>query len=434
MKKLRQIFSLFTQKEEYEEVRENIESNIPFRGTNLWILIFAVFIASLGLNVNSTAVIIGAMLISPLMGPIMGIGFAVAVSHPKILRKSLVNFLFATGAGLVTSTLYFLISPLSEAHSEILARTAPNIYDVLIAFVGGCAGMLANGSKLKGNVIPGVAIATALMPPLCTAGYGLATGQFNYFFGAFYLYTINSVFIAVATFIMVKILEFPDHSFTDPQTERRWKVFMWILTVVTLIPSIWFGYQMILKNTFEQNANRYITSDALFPNNFLLSKNISFEKNQIELTYGGERLTQKDFSDMIKKGAKYGLQGTKIIIKQGFNFTSQSNTLEQNRSQIAQNNMQKVLSIQDSINKEEKLSREVFDELKLQNPDISGFSFTNTKVQRDSLSNAAKVAMIISSENLTQSERNEIENFLKIRLKDNQAKVLFEREPASEDE
>ncbi len=432
MKKLKAIFSLFTQKEEYEEVRENIESNIPFKGTNLWILIFAVFIASLGLNVNSTAVIIGAMLISPLMGPIMGVGFAVAVSHPKILRKSIVNFFFATVAGLVTSTLYFFISPLSEAHSEILARTAPNIYDVLIAFVGGCAGMLANGSKLKGNVIPGVAIATALMPPLCTAGFGLATGQFNYFFGAFYLYTINSVFIAVATFIMVKILQFPDHNFTEPQTERKWKIFMWVLTVVTLIPSIWFGYQMILKNNFEQNANRYITSDALFPNNFLLSKNISFEKNEIELTYGGERLTQQDFAAMIKKGAKYGLQGTKITIKQGFNFTSQPNTLDQNRTQIAQDNMRKVMSIQDSITNEEKRSREIFDELRLQDPEISGFSFTNTKIQRDSVPGATKVALVISTDNLNAAERENIENFLRIRLKDPETNVIFESETEEE--
>ena len=432
MNKIKAIFSLFTQKENYEEVRENIESNIPFKGTNLWILIFAVFIASLGLNVNSTAVIIGAMLISPLMGPIMGVGFAVAVSHPKILRKSIINFAFATGAGLLTSTLYFLISPLSEAHSEILARTAPNIYDVLIAFVGGCAGMLANGSKLKGNVIPGVAIATALMPPLCTAGFGLATGQVNYFFGAFYLYTINSVFIAVATFIMVKILQFPDHNFAEPQTERRWKTFMWVLTVLTLIPSIWFGYQMILKNNFEQDANRFITSDALFPNNFLLSKNISFEKNEIVLTYGGQKLTQDDISAMVKKGAKYGLQGTKITIKQGFNFVAQPNTLEQNRIQITQDNMRKVMTIQDSISSEEKRSREIFEELRLQQPEISGFSFTNTKIQRDSVPNTAKVAVVISTESLAATQREEIEDFLKIRLKDPETSVIFEEETVAE--
>lgn len=426
MEKLKEIFNLFTDKEDYSEVRQSIENSIPFKGTNLWILIFAVFIASLGLNVNSTAVIIGAMLISPLMGPIMGVGFAVAVSHPIILRKSIINFLFATGAGLVASTLYFLISPLSEAHSEILARTSPNIYDVLIAFTGGCAGMLAHGSKLKGNVIPGVAIATALMPPLCTAGFGLATGQFNYFFGAFYLYLINSVFIAVATFIMVKILEFPDHHFADAQTEQKWKTFMWILTVITLIPSVWFGYQMIKKNNFEQNVNQYISSEALFPNNFLLSKKISFEKNQIELTYGGEKLTEEDFSKMIKKGAKYGLQGTKIILKQGFNFTNDPNRLEQSAPQIAKDNMRKVLSIQDSINAEERLSKEIFQELKMQDPKIEGFSFTSTKIQRDSANEDTKLALVITNENLNNATKQNVEEFLRIRLKDRKANIIFE--------
>lgn len=360
------------------------------------------------------------------MGPIMGIGFAVGINHPPILRNSIKNYLFATVAGLVTSTLYFLISPLSEAHSEILARTSPNIYDVLIAFFGGCAGMLASGSKLKGNVIPGVAIATALMPPLCTAGFGLATGQLNYFFGAFYLYVINTVFIAVATFVMVKILDFPEYSFSDPKNEKRWKFFMWTLTVLTLIPSIWFGYQMVLKNTFEQNANRYITSDALFANNFLLSKKISFEKNEIELTYGGEKLTQEDFSDMIKKAAKYDLHGTKIIIKQGFNFAKNTNTLEQNNTAISTRNLEKVISIQDSISSENRVSKEIFQELKMQNEDISGFSYTNTKIQNDSVPTNSKVAMIVHQEGLSAQDKTKITDFVKIRLKDRNTKVVFE--------
>ena len=202
-------FKLNTEKEDYQTVIGNIEKDVVFKGTNLWLLVFAIFIASLGLNVNSTAVIIGAMLVSPLMGPIMGLGLGMAINDLALLKKSLFNYLLAAGVGLATSTIYFLLSPLDEAHSEILARTSPNIYDVLIALFGGFAGILATSSKQKGNVIPGVAIATALMPPLCTAGFGLATLNIDFFFGAFYLFLINTVFIALATLVTTRFLNFP---------------------------------------------------------------------------------------------------------------------------------------------------------------------------------------------------------------------------------
>ena len=176
-----------------DEAENAIREGVTFRGTNILILILAIFIASLGLNTNSTAVIIGAMLISPLMGPIIGIGLGVGIQDFELIKRSLRNLVMATGFSVLTSTLYFLISPVSEGHSELLARTSPTIYDVLIGLFGGGAGIIAIGSKSKGNVIPGVAIATALMPPLCTAGYGIATLQLNYFFGAFYLFLINSI-------------------------------------------------------------------------------------------------------------------------------------------------------------------------------------------------------------------------------------------------
>src|SRR5690606_15544667 len=180
--KLIEKFNISSEREEYGLIHETVEKGIYFKGTNLWILIFAIVIACVGLNVNSTAVIIGAMLISPLMGPILGMGYSLATYDFKLFRKALANFGFAVGASLATSTLYFLLTPLSEAHSELLARTQPNIYDVIIAMVGGLAGIVAVSSKQKGNVIPGAAIATALMPPLCTAGYGLPTANWSYFF------------------------------------------------------------------------------------------------------------------------------------------------------------------------------------------------------------------------------------------------------------
>ena len=174
-----------------EQAEQAIREGVSFRGTNIIILIIAIFIASLGLNTNSTAVIIGAMLISPLMGPIIGIGLAVGIQDFELMKRSFRNLMMATLFSVATSCLFFLISPVNEGHSELLARTSPTIYDVFIGFFGGAAGIVAIGSKVKGNVIPGVAIATALMPPLCTVGYGLATWQMKYFFGALFLFFIN---------------------------------------------------------------------------------------------------------------------------------------------------------------------------------------------------------------------------------------------------
>ena len=181
-KSLKYYFNLLSDKEDERQVVEHVSAGVEFRGTNLWILMCAIMIASLGLNVNSTAVIIGAMLISPLMGPIIGMGLSVGIGDFDLLKRALKNYGVATLISVVTATVYFLISPLSEARSELLARTSPSLYDVLIAFFGGAAGVLALTTKSKGQVIPGVAIATALMPPLCTAGYGLATAQWSYFF------------------------------------------------------------------------------------------------------------------------------------------------------------------------------------------------------------------------------------------------------------
>ena len=428
------VFSLFKQKENFSEVMTSIENSIPFKGTNLWVLIFAIFIASLGLNVNSTAVIIGAMLISPLMGPIIGIGFSVGINHPEMLKLSLKNYFFSFLIGLATSTLYFLISPLSEAHSEILARTSPNIYDVFIAFFGGAAGMLANGSKMKGNIIPGVAIATALMPPLCTAGYGIATGQFAYFFGAIYLYLINTVYIAVSTFLMVKILSFPAYHFLqNEKTEHKWQNIMWALVLVTLLPSIYFGYVMIKKNSFEHAANRFINNEAIFPNNFLLQKNISYETNTIELTYGGQKMEENAFNSLKDRLKIYDLDSTNIKINQGFNFVSPNTNTEattaftNNSTNISKESFAKMIAYQDSINSVQDLSSQVFKELRTQNNNIKGFTIGYVMMNTDSTNVAKKKKLILveTAENLSEKQKADLERYLKVRVENDSAKVII---------
>jgi uncharacterized hydrophobic protein (TIGR00271 family) len=279
-------FRLLKEKEEFSVVRSTIDEDAIFSGTNLWILFFAILVASLGLNMNSTAVIIGAMLISPLMGPIVGLGFGVAVNDLPLIKKASRNYAFAAGVGLAASTIYFLISPIDEAHSEILSRTLPTIYDVLIAFFGGFAGIIALASKHKGNVIPGVAIATALMPPLCTAGYGLATWQLNYFLGAFYLYLINSVFIAAATLITAYLLRFPIKKYADPKAERKERLIIWSVIIVTLLPSLYLGYDLVGQYKFRTRAEKFVETEAKFPNDYLLSKQIDTKKRRITLTFG----------------------------------------------------------------------------------------------------------------------------------------------------
>ncbi|SDD93965.1 TIGR00341 family protein [Riemerella columbipharyngis] len=424
--KLREVFSLFSQKENFDNIKENISASIPFRGTNLWILIFAIFIASLGLNMNSTAVIIGAMLISPLMGPIMGIGFSVGINDPWLLRKAIKNYAFATLIGLITSMIYFLISPISNSSSEILARTSPNIYDVLIAFFGGLAGIVATSSKLKGNVIPGVAIATALMPPLCTAGFGLATGQFNFFFGALYLYFINTVYIALSTFIILKVLDFPKYHFEDLKMEKRSQKIMWILVFFTLVPSIYFGYTMVRKNKFEQEALHFINTEAIFPNNFLLNKKVDYENREIELTYGGQKLDSTSIKTLNQRLNGYGLGKVKLSIKQGFNFIPATTTEEMSATASADQQLRKMLLMKsDSVKFHRDETYQIFKELKVQNSDIDNFGFNEMQQVNDSSSNKINVVIIGTKILLEEEKQKAITDWLRVRIKDNNAKVIF---------
>lgn len=312
---LKNIMDPSEERENEAETIENILKGINFRGSNLWVLIFAIFIASLGLNVNSTAVIIGAMLISPLMGPIMGIGLGIGINDFELIKKAFRNLAIATIFGILTSTLYFLLSPLNEARSELLARTTPTIYDVLIAFFGGMAGIVASSTRLKGNVIPGVAIATALMPPLCTAGFGLASGNLTYFFGAFYLYMINSVFIAFATTLGVKFMHFSKKSFVDKAREKKVQQIVYSILFLTIVPSIYITYNMIQSNIFETNAARFIANEINYPNTFVVNKHI--QKDSISVTLIGKEVPEDYIVLLHQKMEQYKLENCKLHLVQG---------------------------------------------------------------------------------------------------------------------
>ena len=316
---LHERFDLQADGADQREVEENICRGAEFRGMNLWVLIFATFVASLGLNVNSTAVIIGAMLISPLMGPIMGMGFSVGISDFDLLKRSLRNFGFMVLVSILTSTFYFFVSPLSGAQSELLARTVPTTYDVLIAFFGGLAGIVAQSRKDRtSTVVPGVAIATALMPPLCTAGYGLATWQLQYFIGAFYLFFINTVFIALATYVVVRFLKYRKKTFVDKARERRVQRSMVAIMLVAVVPSVFVGYRIVKRSYFEASAGRYVQTVFQFPKAKVIDFQCEYtpDSSRIEVFLIGEPISEEVIDNARLQLEGYGLAATRLVVRQ----------------------------------------------------------------------------------------------------------------------
>ena len=317
---LKDLFNLSEGKERDEITIEEVKKGVVFKGTNLWILIFAILIASIGLNVNSTAVVIGAMLISPLMGPIIGIGMGAGINDIDLIKKAIKNLSVAVLISVITSALYFFITPLHEAQSELLARTTPTIWDVLIGLFGGLAGIVAGSRREKSNAIPGVAIATALMPPLCTAGYGIANGNLYYFLGAFYLFFINCVFISVSTFLIVRVLKYPKRHYESAKYETRVKTFVWLFVLITAVPSIYLAYNLVKKTIFEQNAQSFIASEFKFDDTEVIGQSFIFNKNEksINVTLYGRPLSADEIAAIEEDLSYYSLEDAKLNIRQGY--------------------------------------------------------------------------------------------------------------------
>ncbi|GAB5556681.1 MAG: TIGR00341 family protein [Schleiferiaceae bacterium] len=303
------------------ETIEGIQKDIQFKGYNLWILIFSIFICSIGLNVNSTPVVIGAMLISPLMGPIMGMGLAVGINDLDTLRKALKNLGIAAFVAILTSSLYFVSTPLSEASSELLARTRPTLLDVFVAFFGGLTGVLAGSRKEKNNVIPGVAIATALMPPLCTAGYGIATLQLEYFLGAFYLFLINAFFISLATILVVRVLKFPVKSFVDEATERKAKRIFGFTSIIVIVPSVLIFISVVQETIYTRRAATFITDNIYYEGSEIVKQEVEYDHeehgNRISLFFIGETIPDKQIASWTRALKVYSLENTTLRIVQG---------------------------------------------------------------------------------------------------------------------
>jgi uncharacterized hydrophobic protein (TIGR00271 family) len=432
--RLLQYLNINNELEDFEQIHQNIEKDVIFKGTNLWILVFAIIVASIGLNMNSTAVIIGAMLISPLMGPINAMGYSMATYNFPLFNKAIKNFGFAVGASIVASAAYFFISPVSTAHSELLARTSPTIYDVLIALFGGLAGIVANCSRHKGNVIPGVAIATALMPPLCTAGYGLATAQFTYFFGAFYLFFINTVFIAISAAITSQFLKFPISSNVKQSVKAKVKRLGTAVIVITIVPSIYFGYLLVQKEKFIKNAAVFTESISVYEGNFLLKKEINPDKKEITLIYGGNSFTEFHKEAIKDKAKIFSLGNIKLDIQQGFSIGDLAGSfteIDNLKNGIAQLTSQLKAKdrIQDSISNSLRMGKQLLAEIKPLFPQIKSCSFVESFLFNDSTDFPEKISVVIFSadkKSLKPEEKERINLWLNTRLNKNNIKAYFE--------
>ncbi|WP_138990163.1 TIGR00341 family protein [Larkinella sp. C7] len=441
---IRDRFSLDEDKADEAEIIQSISRGIEFKGTNLWALIFAIFIASIGLDVNSTAVIIGAMLISPLMGPIMGIGLGVGINDLSLIQRAFKNLFIAAIISLLTSTLYFLVSPLHVAQSELLARTSPTIWDAFIAFFGGLAGIVAGSRRDKiSNVIPGVAIATALMPPLCTAGYGIANGNLSYFFGAFYLFLINSVCISLATFLIVRFLGYHQKEYANPAIERRVRNTILAAVLIVLVPSTYLGYQIVRKTIFEQAAKRFVTNEGNFQYRQVVNYTARYQRDasSIELMVVGEPMPPDSIQLLKAKLPAYGLGNTALIIRQGalkdaevdvntITSTVTDQIIKYSQGSIARKD-QTIDSLRNYIEATQSAHLPVADlrdELKTLMPDVQSFTAARSLVMSRTGNRPDTVLLVYAkfSRRHRPAEKRRIENWLRSRTKSRKIKLIVE--------
>ena len=422
---------------------EAVKRGVAFKGVNLWTLIFATFIASIGLNVNSTAVIIGAMLISPLMGPILGAGLGAAQYDFKLIKSSLNNLLIATIFSICTSWLYFRLTPLAEAQSELLARTSPTIWDVLIALFGGLTGMVAVASREKGNPIAGVAIATALMPPLCTAGFGLAVGNIEYFIGALYLYIINSVMIAFGTFAVAKLLKYPIIEVHTDQQKMTKRVIA-LITVVIIAPSIYLAYNLVRKTVYQDNVNRFVAAEFDIPGSQVLRKEVVDEpdgEKTLKVFIIGAPVDSLNLKRIEGNMAHYRLPGTSLDIINISGDSGDKNSIDAGMFMSLYRTNEQTAREKDSVisSLEKELAGYRASQLPVSNiaaeasvlfPAVDSIALARaemTSIKSDS-SAQSTIAVISASERMDQAQREKLLKWLQKRLGSSRVGIFYVQE------
>lgn len=418
--KILNFIDLHKGEENKKSVIENITGSVSFRGSNIWILACAIIIASVGLNVNSTAVIIGAMLISPLMGPIVGAGFGLGMYDFELLKKSIKNLIIATLVSLVTSTLYFYASPFKEAQSELLARTSPNIYDILIASFGGLVGVIAVTRVEKGNPIPGVAIATALMPPLCTAGYGLALGNYMYFLGAMYLYTINCVFICIATFLIVKYLKYPIAKQLDQKHQKRVQYGISILILFLITPSVYFAYQLYNQKSYNSRVEVFLQNEFHNKDYPIIYKKVRYntDPKKIELAFLTKKFNDTEITNLTKKLNNYGLPNTKLVIRQDtVNLRKDIlNQINNNQTVVDQKDIL-ITTLRSQLSQYNFNTGQINNEVKILFPAVTSLKIGNYTIENETTkSKVIPVILFQSKKDLDEPTQIKMKLWLKQRL------------------
>ena len=436
---IKSYFNVLPYKDGEKYVIKQITNGINFQGSNLWILIFAVFIASLGLNVNSTAVIIGAMLISPLMGPIIGMGLALGIADLDLFKQSIKNYLVSTFISVITATIYFTLSPITDAQSELLARTSPTLYDVLIALFGGAAGFLATSTKGRNNVVPGVAIATALMPPLCTAGYGLAVQNSSYFFGAFYLYFINTVFIAFTTCVGVRFLHFHRKQFINREQMRRVNLYIVTIIIITIIPASYMTWNIIKQSVFENNIENFVTKELNYSGTNILSHQYDLKTKTLHVVAVGNPISTDSIAKAQKMMTNYQLDGYALKVIQGSNSDSLLLLQHKNKGQlmVGEKNTaewQELVYNNDVLKKEltsytryPVLANDMREELKVVCPSAKSIMLSKASesvVDSASIKNHI-MAIVKANKPLTKDNRKQLYDWLKVKVKSDSLELII---------
>ncbi len=429
---LKSYFNVVDDLEPQLDAEQSIRSGVSFKGSQLIVLIFAIFIASLGLNTNSIPVIIGAMLISPLMGPIIGMGLAIGIQDFDLLKRGTKNILAAMLGSIIASAIYFLISPQYEGASQLLARTSPSIYDVFVALFGGAAGILSIACKNKGQVMPGVAIATSLMPPLCTAGYGLATWQMNFFLGALYLFFTNMLFIFAATWIGVKVMRYKKMVYNNEKRTVRIQRIVYVIVGIAIAISVYLTVNMIRKTMFVNNASKFVETEMVFPNTQVLnhSEYIENGKRYINVTLIGAALPKDSLQlAMMNKLDSVGLGGTILNIKQGFSLTSKQIDDEKNFDQFYKlmqaeiaNRENEIDSLKSIVSLHKQFSDEsvrVSPEINVLFPSIKDIALSHMVAAQVGGTATDTVSMLFvnAPAGLNSQERKKLTEYMEVRLK-----------------
>lgn len=441
IERIRHLFLFEEDSASEQEVIEGIEKGVNFRGAKLWILIIAVFVASLGLNTNSAAVIIGAMLISPLMGPIIGMGLGAGIYDFDLLRRSWRNYIVATIFSVLTATVYFLITPISVAQSELLARTSPTIYDVLIALSGGLAGIIALSSKSQrtGNVIPGVAIATALMPPLCTVGFGIATANWAYAAGALYLFVINTIFIAFSTLIgAMFIMKFSKKAYMDRTKETRVKRAIYAIAVITMIPAVLLTIGMVHETYFEQRVNNFIKHELHFPMTQVINHHANYDTQSFDVMLIGNEVDSATLNIAQERLPLYKLDGVEMRVFQG----SQSADNESFREILASDS--KELHHAEAIIAQQKahvteleqqlqaytglgeLAPQILHEVQVLFPQVNSVALAQGSVAQTDTLQTQVLALITAKTALPKTDKERLTQWLQERLGRDQIRIVVE--------